>query len=146
MNRAYGVTVMRTRLFVLLFLLVGCAAPKKSENLSGSQQGALEKKSLIGSNDNTYSQSLKLSNKVRQSRKSAMSLGAGDSLSRCEANHWIAAVMDDGKLVKLEGGSIWEVDALDAIDSALWLPISNIVTCEDKLINTDDNETTSQAP
>ena len=49
----------------------------------------------------------------------------------------------DGQIIKLEDGSIWEVDPVDVIDSALWLPISDIVVCDDKLINTDDNETVS---
>jgi hypothetical protein len=52
-------------------------------------------------------------------------------------------VSDDGEIVKLEDGSIWEVDASDAIDSALWLPTTEIVACDGKLINTDDNEKVS---
>jgi hypothetical protein len=48
-----------------------------------------------------------------------------------------------GRIIKLEDGSIWEVDPTDVIDSALWLPISDIVVCGDKLINTDDNESVS---
>jgi hypothetical protein len=49
-------------------------------------------------------------------------------------------VSDDGDIIKLEDGSIWEVDAGDTVDSALWLPTTNVIVCEDKLINTDDNE------
>jgi hypothetical protein len=63
--------------------------------------------------------------------------------SVCEAGHWIESVAADGRIIKLEDGSIWEVDPVDVIDSALWLPISDIVVCDDKLINTDDNETVS---
>lgn len=63
------------------------------------------------------------------------------STSSCESGHWIDSVSDDGSIVKLEDGAIWEVDSYDAIDSALWLPTSDIVVCEGKLINTDDNET-----
>jgi hypothetical protein len=48
--------------------------------------------------------------------------------------------MADGKIIKLEDGSIWQVDDIDTIDSSLWLPVSDIVACDDKLINTDDNE------
>jgi len=61
----------------------------------------------------------------------------------CEAGHWIDSVAADGRIIKLEDGSIWEVDPVDAIDSALWLPVTDIVVCDDKLINTDDNETVS---
>jgi hypothetical protein len=48
--------------------------------------------------------------------------------------------MGDGEIVKLEDGSIWEVDAVDRIDSALWLATTDIVVCDGKLINTEDNE------
>lgn len=60
--------------------------------------------------------------------------------SGCDDGHWIDSVMDDGKLIKLEDGSLWRVDDADAIDSALWLPVSDVVVCDDKIINTDDNE------
>lgn len=63
--------------------------------------------------------------------------------SGCEDGHWVDSVSSDGTIVKLEDGSVWEVDAVDAIDSALWLPTTEIVACDDKLINTDDNETVS---
>jgi hypothetical protein len=53
----------------------------------------------------------------------------------------VDSVSNDGQIVKLEDGSIWEVDAVDAIDSSLWLPTTDIVACDDKLINTEDNET-----
>jgi len=58
----------------------------------------------------------------------------------CESGHWVESVSDDGQIVKLEDGSIWQVNAVDAIDSMLWLPTTDVVVCDDKLINTDDNE------
>lgn len=60
--------------------------------------------------------------------------------SGCEDGHWIDSVMDDGKIIKLEDGSLWRVDDVDTIDSALWLPVSDVVVCDDKIINTDDNK------
>ena len=63
--------------------------------------------------------------------------------SGCESGHWIDSVSDDGEIVKLEDGSVWEVDAGDNVDSALWLPTTEIVACDGKLINTDDNEKVS---
>lgn len=63
--------------------------------------------------------------------------------SGCEDGHWVESVSGDGTIVKLEDGSVWEVDAVDAIDSALWLPTTDIIACDDKLINTDDNEKVS---
>lgn len=67
----------------------------------------------------------------------------GRSSSGCESQHWIDSVLGDGQIIKLEDGSVWQVDAVDAIDSALWLPTTDIVACDDKLINTDDNESVS---
>jgi len=61
--------------------------------------------------------------------------------SACESGHYVAAVMDDGAMVKLEDGTLWQVSAADTVDSALWLPNTDIVVCDDKLINTEDNET-----
>ncbi len=69
--------------------------------------------------------------------------GGRTGSSGCEAGHWIESVAADGQIIKLEDGSIWEVDPVDVIDAALWLPITDIVVCESKLINTDDNETIS---
>ena len=66
-----------------------------------------------------------------------------NSTSGCESGHWIDSVSNDGEIVKLEDGSIWKVDSIDTIDSSLWLPITDIVVCNGKLINTDDNESVS---
>ena len=63
------------------------------------------------------------------------------SASACEADHWIESVSADGRIVILEDDSVWEVDPADRVDSMLWLPTTEIVVCDDKLINTDDDET-----
>ena len=60
--------------------------------------------------------------------------------SSCEGGHWIDEVMGDGAIIKLEDGSLWQVDSVDTVDSALWLPTTNVVVCDGKLINTEDNE------
>ena len=65
---------------------------------------------------------------------------ASGSAAACEDGHWIDSVTSDGRIVILEDGSVWEVDSIDRIDSMLWLPTSDIVACDDKLINTDDDE------
>ncbi len=67
-------------------------------------------------------------------------LGGG---GRCESGHWIEWVSDDGDVIKLEDGSVWQIDAADAVVSAIWLPVSDIVVCGDKLINADDGESVS---
>ncbi len=49
---------------------------------------------------------------------------------------------DDGDVIKLEDGSLWQVEDGDTVTSALWLAMTDVVLCEmkGKLINTDDNE------
>jgi hypothetical protein len=71
----------------------------------------------------------------RTSRRAAPSTG-------CESDHWIESVSDDGEIIKLEDGSIWEVVAGDSVTSSLWLPVTDVLVCEGKgkMINTDDNE------
>ncbi len=59
----------------------------------------------------------------------------------CESGHWVDSVSDDGEIVKLEDGSVWEVDVGDTVDSMLWLPTTDVLACPHKLINTEDNET-----
>lgn len=76
-----------------------------------------------------------ISNKQRMSNQ-YYSGGAG-----CEAGHWINSVSSSGEIVKLEDGSVWRVSTVDTLDSILWLPTTDIVACDDKLINTEDNET-----
>jgi hypothetical protein len=58
----------------------------------------------------------------------------------CNSGHWISNNIDDGKYIKLEDGSLWEVDGADTVDSSLWLETDDITVCDGKLINTDDKE------
>ena len=69
----------------------------------------------------------------------AISLGTTASPA-CESGHWIDAVLSDGEVIKLEDGSLWEVDAGDQATAALWLAMTDVVVCDAKIINTDDNE------
>jgi hypothetical protein len=59
----------------------------------------------------------------------------------CEDGNWVDSVSSDGSIVKLSDGSIWEIDAGDMVDTMLWLPITDVLVCADRLINIDDNET-----
>lgn len=62
--------------------------------------------------------------------------------------HWVAEILSDGHYVRLDDESVWEVDSVDAIDSALWLMTEGIVVTADKykgyvfydLINTDSKD------
>jgi len=58
----------------------------------------------------------------------------------CEAGHWIENVSDDGRVVVLEDGSVWLVDDVDTVFSMTWVDAEDIVACQGKLINLDENE------
>lgn len=64
----------------------------------------------------------------------------------CESGHWIEAIEGDGKIIRLEDGTIWEVDDIDTITTSIWLPISEVVVCHGKIINVDDGETAEVTP
>ncbi|MDP3483273.1 MAG: hypothetical protein Q8S05_08210 [Sulfuricella sp.] len=124
-------------------------AAEQSENLRTCLTGryiSLCDKSVLTKDQ--LSQTQAAESRAAESRKqyvgkTPVPRGRGYSSSGCESGHWVDTVSNDGQIVKLEDGSIWEVDAVDAIDSALWLPTTDIVACDDKLINTEDNETVS---
>lgn len=40
--------------------------------------------------------------------------------------HWIRSKASNGGLIVLEDGSMWEINSVDRIGTALWLPITNI--------------------
>lgn len=67
-------------------------------------------------------------------------LGMGVAHASCDDGHWVQSVSSSGEIVILEDGSVWKIGALDRIDTALWLPTTDIIACDDKLINTEDNE------
>jgi hypothetical protein len=58
----------------------------------------------------------------------------------CESGHRVEEVYDDGRLIELEDGSLWEIDVPDQTDTILWLPTTDITVCPDRLVNTDDDE------
>lgn len=71
----------------------------------------------------------------------AIAFSQSTTLARaCDIGHWIDKVLGDGRIVKLEDGSLWQVDEIDTVTSSIWLPMSDIIVCDDKLINVDDNE------
>ena len=63
--------------------------------------------------------------------------------------HWVKSKANNGGLIILEDGSMWEINSFDRLDTALWLPITNIVVLEASqpigdykyvLVNKDDGE------
>jgi hypothetical protein len=59
----------------------------------------------------------------------------------CDDGHWIDEVLADGQILKLDDGGRWKVDPIDTITSSLWLPVSDVIVCDDKIVNVDDGET-----
>ena len=64
----------------------------------------------------------------------------------CVSGLSVESVEGDGKIIKLDDGSMWEVDDVDTVDTALWLATEDVVLCHGKIINTDDNESAEVAP
>jgi hypothetical protein len=63
--------------------------------------------------------------------------------------HWIQSTSNSGSIIVLEDGSMWEINAIDRIDTALWLPITDITVLKANspvgeykyvLVNKDDGE------
>jgi len=72
--------------------------------------------------------------------RAAKSSSGRSSKEGCVEGHWVSSVTGGGELIKLEDGSIWEVDAADTVHSMLWLPTEEILICGQTLINTDNGE------
>ncbi len=71
------------------------------------------------------------------------------SYAGSSGGHWIKSKADNGAIVVLEDGSMWEINSFDRIDTVLWLPITNVTVLRATspvgdykylLINTDDGE------
>jgi hypothetical protein len=78
--------------------------------------------------------------------RAANASGNPSSNAGCVEGHWVSSVLDDGTLIKLEDGSIWEVDPLDTIHSMLWLPIDRILICGHTLIKSNNGEKVRATP
>jgi hypothetical protein len=72
--------------------------------------------------------------------------GPATSNGGCVDGHWISSIMASGKLIKLEDGSIWEVDPLDTIRTMLWLPVDGILVCGQTLIKTSNGDKVRATP
>ncbi len=64
----------------------------------------------------------------------------------CKTGHWIESILDNGKIIKLENGSMWKVDDVDTVTTSIWLPTSTVTLCGSKMINVDDEESAEVKP
>jgi hypothetical protein len=83
------------------------------------------------------------------SRESGVEASRGDVYSGVGGGHWISETSSDGGIITLEDGSLWEIYDIDRVDTALWLPITDITVLRSRspvgeykylLINKDDDE------
>jgi len=59
----------------------------------------------------------------------------------CEDGHWVSDNLAEGRIIKLEDGSVWKIAPFDAITTSLWLAADDIIVCDDsRLIHVDDGE------
>ena len=71
----------------------------------------------------------------------ALVLSMGATIAQaCESGHWIEEISGDGSVVLLEDGSVWLVDEINSVYSAIWLVTDDVIACAGKLINTDQGE------
>lgn len=61
----------------------------------------------------------------------------------CIDGHWISSVSGNGQIVVLEDRSIWQINAVEAIESMLWLPTENVLICGSRLINSHNGKAVS---
>ena len=63
----------------------------------------------------------------------------GASAHACDQDS-IETVSSNGAVIVMLSGSVYRVDAIGQIDTALWLPIEDVLVCNDeKIINTDQD-------
>jgi hypothetical protein len=84
---------------------------------------------------------------AQDSPKPANSVPGGYAGS--SGGHWVRSKADNGGIIILEDGSMWEINSLDRINTVLWLPVTNVTILKAtmpvgdykySLINTDDGE------
>jgi len=62
------------------------------------------------------------------------------SFADCSSDY-IKSKASDGSVVILESGDAWEIDQIDRITSRLWLPMDDVIVCDnDSIIHKDDGE------
>lgn len=63
-----------------------------------------------------------------------------NAVQACETGLSITANLADGKIIKLDDGSVWKINSVDANDSRFWSVGDDVVACDDKLLNIDESE------
>jgi tetratricopeptide (TPR) repeat protein len=115
----------------------------------GDRKSALEEYRILKDLDQKMAQNLFgfiYSSNVGSTSSTVPQIQIGKIYYDVGSGHWISKVIDSGRYILLEDGSLWEVYSVDRITSMLWLPIDDITVIENgglfpyKLINTDEGE------
>jgi len=64
----------------------------------------------------------------------------------CQSGLSIVSVDSDGMIIRLDDGTLWKVDDVDTVTSALWLPATEVVVCGNKIMDVDDDESVDARP
>lgn len=128
---------------LLLILLGGLAAQAHTRASSPIDLMTPEQRHSIGIGQMSEAQKAALNGFIKDIIRKAYSLGLSKCATRAHGvplphapnayipggGHWIEENAD-GKIITLEDGSLWEIDPLDQIDTALWLPVTDIVVMQ----------------
>lgn len=60
------------------------------------------------------------------------------ALAACERDT-IQTVVDSGSIIVLRSGKVFQVAALDKLNSSLWLATEDVLACDDSITNIDEN-------
>lgn len=69
--------------------------------------------------------------------RNASEITAQNTGIHCVNGHRVASIGGNGEVVALEDGSLFEVERSDRVDTMLWLPNEEVLTCGRKLANMD---------
>ena len=74
-------------------------------------------------------------------------LPASGTYAGAGAGHWVKDKIDDGAMIRLDDGSLWEISSVDKINTELWLTTEDITITESKnpsypytLVNTSSKD------
>jgi hypothetical protein len=73
-----------------------------------------------------------------------MSLVAAPAYAQSCDDESIQSVSDDGSIIIMISGTVFQVNPVDQVDTALWLAADDVLVCDDeKIINKDENGETA---
>ncbi len=73
-----------------------------------------------------------------------MSLVATSAYAQSCDDESIQSVSDDGSIIIMISGAVFQVNPVDQVDTALWLAADDVLVCDDdKIINKDENGETA---